>query len=334
MTHDLSDLLLPMEALPPDHRSGFVAVVGRPNVGKSTLINGWLGQKVAIVSPKPQTTRRRLLGILTRPDAQIILIDTPGLHRPQHPLGEFMVDQAQEALPDADVICLLVDISAEPGPGDEAIVQLIRRTAPKTPLVLALNKLDLTPPAAVQRRVDTYLALATGQRDWLAFSALDAAGRNDLLERIVKLLPLGPRYFPEDQVTDQEERGIAAELIREQVLRVTQQEVPHSVAVAVQEFKARSEDLTYISAVIYVERESQKRIILGKDGQLIKQIGQAARQEIEVMMNGRVYLDLWVKVWPNWRKDARRLRALGYALPPTPPRPAKAKHSTKASSQE
>jgi GTP-binding protein Era len=309
------DLLFAPEELPEDHRSGFVAVIGRPNVGKSTLINGWLGQKIAIVSPKSQTTRQRLLGILTLPTAQVILMDTPGLHKPQHRLGDFMVDQAEQALPDADVICLLVDISVEPGIADRHVVNAIRGKAPVTPLLLAMNKLDSLPADKVASRVAAYCALVGEEVDWLALSALDPAGRADLLERVIRLLPFGPRYYPSDQITDQEERFIVAEMVREQVLHATHQEVPHSAAVSVQDFKERSPGLTYISATIYVERDSQKRIVLGKDGSLIKQIGQAARQEIEAMLGVKVYLELWVKVWPNWRKQESRLRELGYALP-------------------
>jgi GTP-binding protein Era len=315
MDNEESANLLLAEELPPNHRSGFVAVVGRPNVGKSTLINGWLGQKIAIVSPRPQTTRRRLLGILTRPDAQLVLVDTPGLHKPRHQLGEYMVDQATDTLSDADVICLLVDMGSDPGPADAIFAATIRERAPNTPLVLALNKLDLAAPQDVPARIAAYQNLVPDHRDWVALSALDAAGRDDLLERIVRLLPLGPRYYPGDQVTDQEERAIAAELVREQVLLATRQEVPHSVAVVVQEFKERSADMTYVSATVYVERESQKAIVVGKEGQLIKHIGQAARQEIEDLLGTRVYLELRVKVWPNWRKDEGRLRLLGYALP-------------------
>jgi GTP-binding protein Era len=293
-------------------------VVGRPNVGKSTLINGWLGQKIAIVSPRPQTTRRRLLGILTRPDAQVVLVDTPGLHKPRHQLGEYMVDQATDTLFDADVICLLIDMSSGPGTADAIVAAMIREQAPNTPLVLALNKLDLAAPEDVPARIAAYQGLVPDHRDWVALSALDAAGRDDLLERIVRLLPPGPRYYPGDQVTDQEERAIAAELVREQVLLATRQEVPHSTAVVVQEFTERSADMTYVSATIYVERESQKAIVVGREGQLIKQIGQAARQEIEALLGTRVYLELRVKVWPNWRKDESRLRLLGYALPRSP----------------
>ncbi len=314
---EFADLLLP-EDLPPDHRSGFVAVVGRPNVGKSTLINGWLGQKIAIVSPRPQTTRQRLLGILTRPDAQLVFVDTPGLHKPQHRLGETMVDQATEALADADVICLVVDMSADPSRADAIIATTISQRAPGTPLVLALNKLDLAAAKDVTGRLAAYQELLPNHRDWVALSALDAAGRDDLLERIVALLPLGPRYYPGDQITDQEERAVAAELVREQVLLATRQEVPHSAAVVVHEFKVRSAEMTYVSATIYVERESQKAIVVGKDGQLIKQIGQAARPEIEALVGTQVYLELRVKVWPNWRQDESRLRLLGYALPQPP----------------
>lgn len=303
------------ETLPENHRSGFVAVVGRPNVGKSTLLNGWLGQKIAAVSPKPQTTRQRLMGILTRADAQVIFFDTPGLHRPQHQLGQFMVDQAQQTLPDADVICLVVDGSAAPGAADKNVAADIAARAPDAPLILVINKVDLMPADQVDQRVAAYRSLLPAAADWVVVSALDESGRADVLERIVRLLPLGPRYYPEDQVTDLQERFIAAEMIREQVLLHTHQEVPHSVAVLVDEFKERPDGVVYISATIYVERDSQKKIILGKGGQQIKQIGQGARVEIEEMVDGKVYLELWVKVWEQWRRNDRWLRELGYALP-------------------
>jgi len=307
--------MLALEQTPADHRSGFVAVVGRPNVGKSTLINGWLGQKIAAVSPKPQTTRQRLMGILTRPDAQVIFLDTPGLHKPQHRLGEFMVDQAQQALPDADVICLVVEGSVTPGSADRLVAQDIAARAPGVPVVLAINKVDLMPASAVEHRTTAYRDLFPNAADWTVISALDEAGRADLLERIVRLLPYGPRYFPEDQVTDLQERFIAAEMIREQVLLLTYQEVPHSVAVLVDEYKERPDGLVYVSATIYVERDTQKRILLGQGGDMIKRIGQGARVQIEEMVGSKVYLDLFVKVWEQWRKKDSRLRDLGYALP-------------------
>ena len=311
----LTDEMRFLDETPADHRSGFVAVAGRPNVGKSTLVNGWLGQKIAAVSPKPQTTRQRLMGILTRPDAQVIFLDTPGLHKPQHRLGEFMVDQAQQTLADADVICLVVDGSATPSSADRLVAQDIAARAPGVPVVLAINKVDLMPASAVEQRTATYREMLPSAADWTVISALEEAGRADLLERIVRLLPYGPRYFPEDQVTDLQERFIAAEMIREQVLLLTYQEVPHSVAVLVDEYKERPDGLVYVSATIYVERDTQKRIVLGKGGDMIKRIGQGARTQIEEMVGGKVYLELFVKVWEQWRKKDSRLRELGYALP-------------------
>jgi len=301
------------EGLPPDHRSGFVAVVGKPNVGKSSLMNAYLGQKVAIVSSKPQTTRRRLLGILTRPEAQIIFVDTPGIHQPRHKLGEFMVYTAARAIPDADEILFVVDVSRLPDDEDRRIAELISKQA-RVPVILALNKVDLLSADKVQPHSDAYLELVE-QDDWMLLSATRGDNLDKLLESIITHLPPGPRYYPEEQVTDQTMRALAAELIREQVLHFTHQEVPHAVAVLVDEFKERSADLTYIYATIIVERESQKRILLGEGGRMIKRIGTAARQEIERLLGTRVYLELWVKVWKKWRKDEADLRRLGYALP-------------------
>ncbi len=299
--------------LSEDHHSGFVAVIGKPNVGKSTLMNAYLGQKVAIVSDKPQTTRRRLLGILTRPDAQIIFVDTPGIHRPRHKLGQFMVQTATRAIPDADEILFVVDVSTMPDDEDRQIAALIAERE-HIPVILALNKMDLLPPHKVQLHTSVYLDLVRHD-DWMMISATRGDNLDDLLERIVAHLPVGPRYYPEDQITDQTVRAIAAELIREQVLRFTHQEVPHAVAVLVDEFKERSADMTYIHATIIVERESQKRILLGEGGRMIKRISTAARREIEQLVGTRVYLELWVKVWKKWRKDEDNLRRLGYALP-------------------
>ncbi len=302
-----------LDDLPPDHRSGFVAVVGRPNVGKSTLMNAYLGQKVAIVSPKPQTTRNRLLGILTRPEAQVVFVDTPGIHSPLHKLGQFMVNTATRAIPDADVVVFLVDVSAPPGGEDVQIAELIRNTC-RVPVILALNKVDLVAPGEVESHVEAYRALGDFA-DRLTLSATRGDNRDELLQRIISLLPPGPRYFPPDQVTDQQERFIAAELIREQVLHHTHQEVPHAVAVQVEEFKERRPDLTYVGANIFVERESQKGIVIGQGGQMLKRIGQAARREIEQLVGHKVYLELWVKVKKHWRRDEDELRRLGYALP-------------------
>ncbi|MGB9594109.1 MAG: GTPase Era [Anaerolineae bacterium] len=310
---DEMDLLIP-ESLPEDHRSGFVALVGRPNVGKSTLMNAYLGQKIAIVSEKPQTTRQRILGILTEPKYQIVFVDTPGIHKPHHLLGEYMVTTAKRTLKDADVILWLVDGSVPPTPEDVDIGQTLREAA-KVPIILAVNKIDLVPEGDWDGIAAQYLALADIHAHAL-ISATRGDNRDRLLEMIVDALPLGPRYFPEEQVTDQDERFLAAELIREQVLRECHQEVPHSVAVIVDEFKDRSDDLSYISATITVERESQKQIVIGRGGSMLKRIGQGARLEIEKALGRRVYLELWVKVLPKWRRDPGLLKRLGYVLPP------------------
>ncbi len=321
LASETEELLPVPEELPEGHRSGFVAVVGRPNVGKSTLMNSYLGQKIAIVSPKPQTTRNRLLGILTRPDAQVIFVDTPGIHKPLHKLGEYMRQQALMAIPDADVVLWLVDVSVPPTEEDEEIASLLAQRAHPTPVVMGMNKVDLLDPERVPKQEEIYrqlLAQAAPEQTelhWMLLSAVRGDGRDELLELLISLLPEGPRYYPPDQITDQQERFIVAELIREQALHYLHQEVPHAVAVMVEEFKERSADMTYISATIYVERESHKKIILGREGSMLKRIGQAARQEIEHFLGTRVYLELWVKVRPRWRRDERTLRYLGYALP-------------------
>ncbi len=302
-----------VDEVPPGHRSGFVAVIGKPNVGKSTLMNAYLGQKVAIVSEKPQTTRWRIRGILTRPDAQVIFVDTPGIHQPKHKLGEFMVETATRAIPDADVILFVVDVSEMPTAEDEQIARLIEEHG-RAPVILALNKADLLPPERVIPHTDAYFKLVKHE-DWMLVSATRGDNLDKLLDMIIAHLPEGPRYYPEDQITDQSVRTIAAELIREQVLHFTHQEVPHAVAVVVEDFKERGPNLTYISATIYVEKDSQKGIIIGKEGRMLKRIGQAARREIEALLGTKVYLDLWVKVRKKWRKKEEELRRLGYALP-------------------
>jgi GTP-binding protein Era len=318
---DLEHLLdSPEEPLPPDHRSGFVAVIGRPNVGKSTLLNRLLGQKIAITSPKPQTTRDQLLGILTLERAQILFLDTPGIHKPQHQLGEHMVKVAMETIDDVDVVLWLVDANTPPTDEDKAIAELLvklaRRGHPKlAPLLLGLNKLDQPEAAAlVATRTAEYGALIHHmQIESVGFSALHGQGTDELLDAVHALLPLGPRYYPADQVTDLQTRFVVAELIREQTLHFLSQELPHSLAVVVDEYTERSDDLTYISAVLYVERETQKPIVLGQGGKMIKRIGQRARPEIEELIGTKVFLELWVKVWEKWRKREPMLRRLGYA---------------------
>jgi GTPase len=315
-----TDDVLFSDDLPPDHRSGFVAVLGKPNVGKSTLMNAYLGQKIAIVSPKPQTTRNRLLGILTLArergdlaDAQIIFLDTPGIHRPLHKLGEYMVETAVRSIPEADLVLYVVDAAGLPDDEDRHIAGILRHYH-DTPVLLVLNKADLLSAGEVTGNVDAYRDL--GEFDeWILISALHGENRERLLEMIVERLPLGPRFYPEEQITDQQLRFMAAELVREQVMQHLHQELPYSVAVIVDQFKERTEDLTYISANIFVERDTQKAIVLGRGGEMIKRIGRDARHQIEDLLGTRVYLELWVKVRKKWRKDEKELRRLGYALP-------------------
>jgi GTPase len=335
---------------PPNHRSGFVAVIGRPNVGKSTLLNRLLGQKIAITSPKPQTTRDQLLGIYTTENMQVMFLDTPGIHKPHNKLGEHMVSVAELSVEDADLVLWVVDATTEPTDEDLAIASLLhdlfRRKNLSTPLLIALNKADLadgaaTTPEAYTQRLDAYRLLAqsisaqsvsdddanravaatdeatadgAGVVKAISISALHGAGIDELLEMVRRMLPLGPRYYPEDQVTDLQTRFIVGELVREKALSLLQQEVPHSLAVVVDEFTPRDDNMTYISAVIYVERASQKGIVLGRQGRTIKKIGQIARPEIEELVGTRVYLELWVKVWEKWRRREAMLRRLGYAI--------------------
>ncbi len=322
---DVGNLLFELESLPEDHRSGYIAVIGRPNVGKSTLLNRVLGQKIAITSPKPQTTRDQLLGILTTDDAQFIFLDTPGIHRPKHKLGKHMVNVAERTITsDADLVLWVVDVNVSPTDEESLITARLvdlHRKGKLPPIVLVLNKIDAwekSDEALAERRKE-YLSLL----DWLpeddrdavpafAISALTGHGVDELLAGLRALLPLGPRYFPRDQVTDVQTRFVVAELIREQVLNLLKQEVPHSIAVSVTDFKEREDGVIYIAATIYVERQSQKGIVLGHKGAMIKQIGKQARTQIEEMLGAKIYLELWVKVWEKWRKKENLLRRLGY----------------------
>ena len=264
----------------------------------------------AIISPKPQTTRSRILGILTREDVQIVFVDTPGLHKPRNKLGRAMVSTATRAIPDADVILFLVDSSVAPTDEDRVIAELIQAQA-RGPVILVLNKMDLLPASRVKEHTEAYWELLPARHEWMMTVATEGVNFDKLLPMIASLLPEGPRYFPPGQITDQTERQIAAELVREQVLRYTKQEVPHSVAVVVDEFEEREGGVVYVAATVFVERESHKGIIIGKRGSKLREIGSAARQRIERLTAGRIYLDLWVKVSKGWRDDDRALRDLG-----------------------
>lgn len=293
--------------------SGYIAVIGRPNVGKSTLMNRILGEKIAIVSPKPQTTRLSQIGIYSANNVQIVFVDTPGIHEPRHKLGEFMVSIATEALKDADLILFVADVSQPPNEEDKRVAAILEKAKTGSPVIFALNKIDVTKPQYVLPNTEAYSALVPGA-DWTTLSATNGDGVDDLLQRLINALPPGPQFYPEDQLSETAMRDIAAEIIREKVLLNTDQEVPHAVAVEVEEFKERSESLTYIQANIYVERDSQKAILIGKGGAMLKKISSESRIDLEKMIGTKVYLEIWVKVLKNWRSDEDALRRFGYKI--------------------
>lgn len=291
--------------------AGYVALVGRPNVGKSTLLNALLGQKVAAVSPRPQTTRLRQLGILTIENAQLVFMDTPGMHLPIHKLGEYMNQVAEESLKDADVIVWLVDGSAPPTDEDERISTRIKGLKHLPTLVLALNKSDLVNAEQLVARTAEYQALLP-QGFTISISAVTGKNIDALLARILETLPKGEPFFSEDQITDFYERDIAAELIREAALLLLRDEIPHGMAVRIDEFSERTTGGAYIHATLLVERETHKGIVIGKGGEMLKRIGSTARGEIEKMSDRKVFLELRVKVNANWRDRPDALRWLGY----------------------
>jgi GTP-binding protein Era len=295
-------------------RSGFVAVIGRPNVGKSTLVNALIGQKVAPVTPKAQTTRRRQLGILTTETYQICFVDTPGIHTPRQKLGKFLNQEAEESLPGVDAVLFLVDVSVEPTDEDKWIALRLSKLARRTPLVLVPNKIDLVPAEELTPRLNVYRALVPEDALVFPIAASKGEGMDPLLDALVPLLPVRfPDYHP-DQVTDLYEREIAAELIREACLLHLRDEVPHGVAVRIDEFTERGDEGAYISATIFIERESQKGIVIGRGGAMLKRIGTDARREIEQMSGRVVFLELRVKVLKDWRKDEQAMRRFGYTL--------------------
>jgi GTPase len=291
-------------------KSGFIALIGRPNVGKSTLLNAMVGEKVAIVSAKPQTTRSRITGIKTTDEAQLIFVDTPGLTRPRSALNRHMIQVVREAYQGVDVIALVTDAT---GPDqiaqDEFILQQLKEV--KTPAFLVINKIDLIDNRQVLPLIETYQK-SFPFAEYVPVSALKGVNLDELMRTIVTYLPEGPRYFPSDQLTDQPEKFLIAELVREQIFTQTAQEVPYQTAVLVEQLEESESGVLRVDATIYVERESQKGIIIGKQGSRLKQIGQAARQEIERLLNTRVYLALWVKVRKDWSENEQLIRDLGY----------------------
>ena len=290
-------------------KSGFVAIVGRPNVGKSTFMNYVLGQKIAIMSDKAQTTRNKIQGVYTKDDAQIVFLDTPGIHKPKHDLGEFMVKSAYSALKEVDAVLFMVNVSEKRGPGDDFIIEKLKGI--KTPIFLVLNKIDLVTPEVLLERVESY-------KDALDFagvfpiSVLQGNNVNELMEGLINALPEGPQYYPADQITDHPEYFVVSELIREKILQLTQEEIPHSVAVTVDKMQKDEFDKVHVYANIIVERKSQKGIIIGKGGRLLKEIGTRARRDIQQLLGNKVYLELWVKVEKDWRKRKSNLQEYGY----------------------
>ena len=295
-------------------RSGFVSIIGRPNAGKSTLLNKLVGQKVAIVTHKPQTTRHRIQGIVNlearkgRPASQIVFIDTPGVHRPESSLNRKMMREVQEALENRDLVLLIVDSSQSMGAGDRFTLDLVRKV--NGPVFLLLNKIDLIEKGKLLPLIDRYSKLHTFQ-EIIPISATKGDGLELLLDKVAQILPEGPRYFPKDQVTDQPERFLVAELIREKVLLKTQQELPYATTVRVEQFE-ESPKLTRIAAAIYCEREGQKGILIGRGGAMLKRIGSEARREIEALLGGKVFLELFVKVSPGWRDSREFVEGLDW----------------------
>ncbi|MBU7455531.1 GTPase Era [Leuconostoc fallax] len=292
-------------------KSGFVAIIGRPNVGKSTLLNRIVGEKIAIMSDKAQTTRNKIQGIYTTDDAQVVFIDTPGVHKPQNSLGDFMVKSAFSSLHEADAIWFVVDASMPRGRGDDFIIERLKEIK-ATPIYLLINKVDLVDPQTLLDIIASYQVEAPEWQEVYPISATEGDNVPQLLENIISILDEGPQYFDADQLTDHPERFVIGELIREKVLQLTRQEVPHSVAVVIDKIARENEEKIHVQASIIVERPTQKNIIIGKQGKMIKQIGTRARQDIERLLGDKVFLETWVKVEPRWRDRPQALQTLGY----------------------
>lgn len=290
-------------------KSGFVAVVGRPNVGKSTLINALIGDKIVIVSDKAQTTRNRIICVYTDQEKQIVFMDTPGIHKPKHKLGEFMVTAAVDSLKEVEAVLFLVAANEKRGPGDNFIIEQLQKV--KVPVYLCINKIDTLTKEDLLKVIVSYQD-AYPFAGVIPISALEKENLDVLLDELTSTLPEGPQYFPEDMITDQPERLLISDMIREKILLTTRDEVPHSIAVEVEEMKTRDDGTTYIRATIFVERDSQKGIIIGNKGAMLKQLGAQSRLDIQRLLGTKVYLDLWVKVKKDWRNKSGMLSELGY----------------------
>ncbi|MEI3596652.1 MULTISPECIES: GTPase Era [unclassified Oceanobacillus] len=292
-----------------NYKSGFIAIIGRPNVGKSTFLNHVIGQKIAIMSDKPQTTRNKIQGVLTTDDYQMVFIDTPGIHKPKHRLGDFMVKIADNTLNEVDAVLFMINADEGYGRGDQFIID--RLESVKSPVFLIINKIDLVSPESLLGIIDEYREKGDFQ-EIIPISALQGNNVNRLLTELQSYLPEGPLYYPQDQITDHPERFIITEFIREKALHLTREEVPHSIAVALENMERRKDETVFIQATIVTERSSQKGIIIGKQGSMLKKIGQEARKDIERLLGSKVYLELWVKVKKDWRNKQSQLHELGF----------------------
>lgn len=296
------------ELFEQEFKSGFISIIGRPNVGKSTFINRVIGQKIAIMSDKPQTTRNKVQGVLTTKDTQYIFIDTPGIHKPKHKLGDFMMKVAQNTLKEVDLILFMVNAEEGYGRGEEFIIEKFQSI--KTPVFLIINKIDRIHPDTLMQMIDSYKE-KFNFTEIIPISALQGNNVETLLKQVRNYLPGGPLYYPADQVTDHPERFIISELIREKALHLTREEIPHSIAVLIEKIE-RNQDKINVMATIIVERDSQKGIVIGKQGKMLKEIGKRARVDIENLLGSKVYLELWVKVQKDWRNKASQLRDYGF----------------------
>ncbi|GIO27577.1 GTPase Era [Ornithinibacillus bavariensis] len=292
-----------------NYKSGFIAIIGRPNVGKSTFMNKVIGQKIAIMSDKPQTTRNKIQGVLTQSDAQFVFIDTPGIHKPKHRLGDFMVKIAENTLNEVDAVLFMINAEEGYGRGDQFIIDRLQRV--NSPVFLVVNKIDLVHPDKLLPLIELYREKYDFE-EIIPISALEGNNINRLLDVLKGYLPEGPQFYPADQVTDHPERFIISELIREKVLHLTREEIPHSIAVVIENIEKRESNAIFIQAVIVTERKSQKGILIGKQGSMLKNVGKNARKDIEALLGSKVYLELWVKVQKDWRNKQSQLYEYGF----------------------
>ncbi|MCV7447025.1 GTPase Era [Staphylococcus epidermidis] len=292
-----------------EHKSGFVSIIGRPNVGKSTFVNRVIGHKIAIMSDKAQTTRNKIQGVMTRDDAQIIFIDTPGIHKPKHKLGDYMMRVAKNTLSEIDAIMFMVNVNEDIGRGDEYIMEMLKNV--KTPIFLVLNKIDLVHPDTLMPKIEQYQSYMDFT-DIIPISALEGLNVDHFIDVLKSFLPEGPKYYPDNQISDHPEQFVVSEIIREKILHLTSEEIPHTIGVNVDRMIKEDEDKVRIEATIYVERDSQKGIVIGKGGKKLKEVGKRARRDIEMLLGSKVYLELWVKVQRDWRNKVNFIRQIGY----------------------